>query len=121
MDSPDSLSFSSACTEEAGVVLVVLSGELDLFSAPRLRNVLEAACADGKPVCVDLAEVPFLDTTALAALLSARRAARDRRAPFVVAAAGTAVARILDQAGLGELLRSFPTRAEALAALSSAS
>jgi anti-sigma B factor antagonist len=63
--------FDVAVAEEEGRVVLRVSGELDLVSSP----ILEAALADtgGRPVRIDLAELAFMDSTGLRALLSAAR------------------------------------------------
>lgn len=59
-------------TDSARVVRV--SGELDLASAPQLSAVLaEAAAGADLPVLLDLAEVTFIDSSALRALVIAGR------------------------------------------------
>jgi anti-sigma B factor antagonist len=51
---------------------VVLTGELDLTSAPRLQQVLDQLCRDGCPdVVLDLAGLDFLGTVGLELFLRA--------------------------------------------------
>ncbi len=63
--------FDVATDEEDGTVVLRLSGELDLVSEPILESALEGA--KGRPVRIDLAELAFMDSTGLRALLSAAR------------------------------------------------
>jgi anti-sigma B factor antagonist len=60
--------------ERHGTALVVLlGGELDLYNAEEVRSVLAEAIDDGTSlIVVDLAEVEFVDSTALGVLLEAR-------------------------------------------------
>lgn len=60
--------------EHRGDALVVLlGGELDLYNAAEVRNVLAEAIDDGtRLIVVDLTEVEFVDSTALGVLLEAR-------------------------------------------------
>lgn len=52
---------------------LILRGEMDMESAPMLRNALESACADGaREVVLDLREVDFIDSTGLQALVAGR-------------------------------------------------
>jgi anti-sigma B factor antagonist len=55
-----------------GRVVLRVSGELDLISEPLLEAAL-AGVVDGRPVTIDLAELAFMDSTGLRALLSAAR------------------------------------------------
>ena len=67
--------FDIAVEEADGVLVLRLSGELVLVSEPLLAAAL--ARADGRPVRIDLAELAFMDSTGLRALLSASRELSD--------------------------------------------
>lgn len=108
-------------SESAGerVQVVVLTGEHDLGTAPRVRDALTAAAADGRAVLVDLCEATFVDSSILGAILEARRAAGEASRGFAVACSGEAepVRRVLEVTGLAEELPVHPTREAALHAL----
>jgi len=57
--------------------LATVSGEVDVSSAPALRDGLTELIAKGTSVVVDLTGVGFLDSTGLGALVAARKAAED--------------------------------------------
>jgi len=64
-------------------VVVLMEGELDIASAPTLRDELaEVITAEPRPrvVCCDLTEVTFMDSTALSALVFAHETAAARDA-----------------------------------------
>jgi anti-anti-sigma factor len=63
--------FDVAVEDDGSAVLLRLSGELDLVSEPMFQSAL--ARADGRPIRIDLAELAFMDSTGLRALLSAAR------------------------------------------------
>jgi anti-sigma B factor antagonist len=77
---------------EGDAVVLVLSGELDLASAPQLERALgEAEATNPSRLVIDMGGLAFMDSTGLQALLRARgRAASDgqqlwlRRAPHQV-------------------------------------
>jgi anti-anti-sigma factor len=80
-------------TQAADAVILMLSGELDLASAPTLeRELREAEAANPRRVVIDLAGLAFMDSTGLQALLRARERANNnsshqlllRRAPHQV-------------------------------------
>jgi anti-anti-sigma factor len=79
-------------THEENAVVLVLSGELDLASAPMLERELREAEATGPSrIVIDLAGLAFMDSTGLQALLRARERANSnshqlalRRAPHQV-------------------------------------
>jgi anti-anti-sigma factor len=62
---------------EHSVTLMRLQGRLDAAAAPGLLARLTGAIAEGTTqFVVDLAEVPFIDSTGLGALVSGLKAAR---------------------------------------------
>ena len=63
----------SAIDRRDDAVVVALAGELDLYNAEEIRGVLAEAIASGpRCVVVDLADVEFIDSTALGVLIEAR-------------------------------------------------
>lgn len=58
-------------------LLVRVSGEIDLGSAPQLEEHL--GHTDGKPLLVDMSRVTFLDSSGLSALLRLRAGANSLR------------------------------------------
>ena len=59
--------------QREGGTVVSLAGELDLYNAEDVRAALLEACADEPSVLVlDLAEVTFIDSTALGVFIEAR-------------------------------------------------
>jgi anti-sigma B factor antagonist len=58
-----------------GIPVVAVSGEVDVYSAPTLKENLTDLLKSGvNTVVVDLTEVAFLDSTGLGALVEARSA-----------------------------------------------
>jgi anti-sigma B factor antagonist len=58
-------------------VVLEIGGEIDVYTAPRLRErLLELVSAGTKHVVVDLAKVDFLDSTGLGVLVGAHRRLR---------------------------------------------
>jgi anti-sigma B factor antagonist len=83
-----------------GAVVVSLAGELDLYNAEEVRRALLDTLAEGAELLVvDLAEVTFIDSTALGVLIEARSRLSDRRG-FRLAAPGLEVRRALEVSGL---------------------
>jgi anti-anti-sigma factor len=98
-----------------GAIVVSLAGELDLYNAEDVRAALLECCAQEPAVLVlDLAEVTFIDSTALGVLIEARSRLADRGG-FRLAAPGLEVRRALEVSGLDKHLSVFDTVAEALA------
>ena len=86
-------------------VVVRLSGELDLASAPQLERELEGAAIDeAQQVVFDLDELEFLDSTGLQVLLSTHRRATERGQQFAITRGSPQVQRLLDITRVAERL-----------------
>jgi anti-sigma B factor antagonist len=99
-----------------GAVVIHLVGELDLYNAPEVRsNLLELCAEQPERLVVDLAEVDFVDSTALGVLIEARTKLENRRS-FLLAAPGLETHRALTISGLDQHLSVHETVEQALAA-----
>jgi anti-sigma B factor antagonist len=92
-------------TAPDGVLVVHLSGEVDVLAVKTLQSLLVATVAGADRVTMDLTDVSFLDSAGLRMLqvisgefLSTRRQLR------VIAPEGSVVRRLLDLTGLTEVL-----------------
>lgn len=94
------LTVSSRAHEDHTVVVV--AGELDLYTAPKLHSELTAVLSDDAPtrVVVDMSGVEFCDSTGMNVLLSSLRRARERGGQLDLAAPRPAVRKILHVTGL---------------------
>jgi anti-anti-sigma factor len=104
---------------EDGVVVVLVEGEHDIYTAPTLRQRLEEALGRGGGVVVDLTGATFMDSSILGALLDARRRAQETGVGFVVSVGAEVepgVQRILDITGLVPVLPVINGREAAVAA-----
>jgi anti-sigma B factor antagonist len=103
----------SAQAPEWPGALIVATGELDVQSVPELRACLaEAHDAGHTRIVVDLAEVSFIDSLSLSALVAARQKLPEG-GRLAVVAAHEYVLLILQATGLEQVLDVFATRAEA--------
>jgi anti-sigma B factor antagonist len=97
-------------------VLLAVSGEVDLLSAPVLAGEITAALAETPALlAIDLSEVSFLASIGMTVLLKARREAGATTGVRVVAPEHSVVERTLRLTGLYEALAVVATRADALA------
>ena len=101
---------------DGDATVVRLGGELDIYTTGPVRGaLLDTVNGAAGTVVVDLAEVEFMDSTALATLLEARGRLRNADS-FRLAAPGLEARRALEVSGLDRHFRVFATVEEALAA-----
>jgi anti-sigma B factor antagonist len=93
--------------EPTGMVLA-LRGELDLATAPPLRERLDAIVKAGTTrLVLDLRGVTFMDSVALAVVLHGRRALGDDGRMGIVVADGSYIRLLFETAGLPPCLDIF--------------
>jgi anti-sigma B factor antagonist len=98
----------------AGVVLTA-TGELDMATTPQLRERLRTMIEAGaRRLVIDLTPVAFMDSVALAAILTARRDLAEVGRMAVVIAPDSYPRLVFEIAGLPEYLNVFETREDAV-------
>src|SRR3954462_15553610 len=104
--------------ESAGdIVVVVVEGEHDIYTAPTLRERLEEALGRGGGIVVDLTGATFVDSSVLGARVAARRRAREGGQGYGVGVGDSVepgVQRILDITGLVPVLPVIQGRDDAI-------
>lgn len=99
--------------DRAGERILVVTGEIDIATAPELRCELDALSLGAhSPVVVDLSGVTFLDSSGISALVAARQAVAGTDATLVLLEPSPPVRLVLEISGVGEL---FEIRDEATA------
>jgi anti-sigma B factor antagonist len=97
--------------------VLTLSGEVDIYSSPALRNALATASAEGfSMIVVDLNGVSFIDSSGLGVLVGALRRAREAGGDLKVVSAQEFVGRIMRITGLDHVFALHATLEEALGA-----
>jgi anti-sigma B factor antagonist len=92
------------------VTVLAIRGEIDVSTAPELRERLLAATTDPpRIVVVDLSEVSFLDSTALGVLVSGVKRLRSEGGDLRLVVTGRSVAKVLEVTGLVEVFSIFET------------
>lgn len=108
-------SFGIEVDSRSGTTVVAVSGELDLLTAPRLRQVLFDPLLCSQPrVVVDLREVSFLDSTGIGTLVAGRRWATSREVDFALLCVDGPALRTIELVSLDKVFRVHRTLAEAL-------
>src|SRR5215213_4491766 len=99
--------------------MITITGELDIAATPELSTVLLiAAGSPGSLVVLDLAEVEFVDSTALGTLLKAGDEIEAAGKRLRVVCAGGPVRRLLEMTNLTNRFSLSPSREDALAGAS---
>lgn len=100
----------------SGAVVVAVSGELDIATAPRLEDCLAHLAATGhQRLVLDTAQLGFCDASGIRVMVRARMRADERGGWLRLAAAGPRLCRLLDILALGTLLPTYDTIAHAVA------
>lgn len=102
-------------------VVVEVGGEIDLHSAPRLREELGRAGAVSSPpprVVVDLAGVSFIDSTGIGVLVGALKRAREAGGELAFCNAQSRVQRVFEITGLLPVMPLYASRVAAATAIS---
>jgi anti-anti-sigma factor len=117
-ESPTPQVVRSERLSQRGAVLII-DGELDLDSASQLDTEIAVRIAEGhRHLVIDLTDATFLDSVAMATLLSAVAPLRaEPDAAVVLAGSDGVVARALEVSGIGRLFTRFDTREGAIAGL----
>jgi len=102
---------------EAGIDLVVFTGDLDFASGEQASAALAALSGEARRVVVDLSGVGFVDSSGVKMLVAAARAVEGEGGTFAVCAASAPVRRVIDILHLDQVVRLVETRAEAIAAV----
>jgi len=92
------------------LALVSVSGELDLFVQPDLRDSLAAADRLGvHTVVVDLSGVSFLDSTICGALVGEAKRRQAAGGELILVTNGPPTSRVLEVAGIDRVIPTFAT------------
>ena len=111
--------FRTAVASLSGeLALISVSGELDLYTAQRLQaRIDEAGAVGADTVLVDLSEVSFVDSTALAALVQETKRLEGRGHSLVLVTNDPRTRRVVEVTGLNRVLRTYATLQDALSDL----
>lgn len=97
--------------------VIVLEGEIDIYSAPQFKEVLITGIEDGaQRVIVDLTAVTFIDSTALGVLVSGAKRVRPRNGNLDIVCTDENILRIFEITGLNRIFGIYASRDEAVTA-----
>lgn len=108
-------SFHIGEEEIDGVPVVQASGEIDVATAPPLRDRLQSLTTSGKStVVVDLLGVTFLDSTALGVLVGALKRCRESGGDLPLVIAEPRILKVFEITGLTGVFAIHPTVPDAV-------
>jgi anti-anti-sigma factor len=92
-------------SDRSGGAQIVLTGELDIATAPKLEEEVRRLEAEGRNlIVIDLRGLEFMDSSGLRALLAADTRARERGARLVIVRGDERIQRVLRITRLDERL-----------------
>ena len=107
---------------DATTHVVNVAGEVDLYSAPELKErVLSAIDAGKTRIVVDLSKTTFIDSTTLGVLVGARKRLREHDGSLAVVCVDDDKLALFEMTGLDRVFSIHEDRTAALAAVRSGS
>ena len=111
------MDLSVTTREEAGRTVVEVGGEIDVYSAPTLRDRLNGLVADGHhDLVVDMEGVEFLDSTGLGVLVGGLKRVRAHEGSLRLVCTQERILKIFRITGLTKVFPIHSTVDEAVAA-----
>jgi anti-sigma B factor antagonist len=104
-----------------GTMIVAVQGDLDIVTSPKLDECLEQARAAHRSIIIDLSEVDFMDTSALAVIVRHWKKLGAVGGSLALAGARYRYTKTLWITGLADRLTLYPSVKDGLAALRTAS
>lgn len=97
-------------SERAGSVVLAVRGEIDVYTAPRLRERLIELVKEGhRQVVVDLDQVDFLDSTGLGVLVGGLKRLRTNDGDLVVVCNQPRILKVFEITGLDKVFGLHPS------------
>ena len=108
---------SVSSSEQGSVTVVHVEGEIDVYTAPLLREVLDKQVAAGRTdLVVDLEKVTFMDSTGLGVLVGRLKLVRGQNGSLRIVSAHERILKVFKITGLDKVFHIYPTVDDALAA-----
>jgi anti-sigma B factor antagonist len=99
----------------AGVWVIALTGEVDLYTAPEFKQQLLDAIAQGaRHVIVDLSDTTFIDSTTLGVLVGGIKRLRPEGGHLSIVCSDRNITKIFEITGLNRVFPIHTSRTDAL-------
>jgi len=105
-----------------GVLIISLSGEIDLQHSPKMRQLLQSKAGDRTPaLLLDFTQVGYIDSSGLATLVEYYQISRSYAGQIALAGLSKRVRSVFDLVRLNEIFSIYPSLEEAKQGLQSKS
>lgn len=108
--------FAITRIDRDGATLIALQGELDLSTAPSLRDAIHESARE-KGVVVDLQDLTFMDSAGIGTLLRAHQELSQEGRPFKLVITQRRFLQLLEITGLRDIFEIAPSLDDAFSAL----
>ncbi len=89
------------CNVEGSQADLIVKGEVDVSNAPELRSAVhDALDSDISAICIDISQVPYIDSTGIGVLVGAKHRAAEQSIAFEVLNPQPNVLRVLTLLGM---------------------
>ena len=106
-----------ATREVDGTTIVSVGGEVDVYTAPKLRDKISELVGEGRyHLVVDMEAVEFLDSTGLGVLVGALKRVRTHDGELALVCTEPRILKVFDITGLTKVFRMHRSVDEAVAA-----
>lgn len=90
--------------EKENQITVMVEGEVDVYTAPKLREKLLPLCDGKNQIKVNLAHVNYIDSTGLGVLIGAYKAQRQTAGKLIISGMNSRLSRLFKITGLHEIM-----------------
>ena len=111
------MDFDIETTERDGATVLTLRGEIDVYTAPQLRQtIVDLVDRGATKLVVDMAQVDFLDSTGLGVLVDGLKRTQSHDGSLSIVATQNKILKIFDITGLNKAFAIFGTVDDAVGA-----
>jgi len=103
------MNLSIDTVKENNQMIVHVSGEVDIYTAPDLKKqLLELTKQKGQSVVVDLSDVNYMDSTGIGVFISTLKSTKENDSHLKLVNLQSQVMRLFDITGLNEIIEIQP-------------
>jgi anti-sigma B factor antagonist len=100
-------------TLDDGLPVIRLEGEVDVYTAPQLKQAMIALLGKGaKRIVIDLTKVEYLDSTALGVLIGGLKRLREADGNLLLICPSARIKRVFEITGLDKIFEMYASEEE---------